>query len=289
MSKRVGVYGGMFDPVHCGHLAVATLAADALNLNRVLLVPCKQPNHRNAASASGAQRLEMLTLACADRAQLEASSIELEREGISFSVDTLAQLREEQPDTAFVFILGRDAFENLPRWERWQQLLDENLLAVVSRPSVAISRESAEVTKLAERQVSSPEALFNAVAGKVNSEQLAELAVTALGDMKGQDIRSISVQGLTSITDFMIIVTGTSSTHVKALADSVDKAAKEAGQVVKSIEGKIAAEWVLVDLGDVVVHLMVAPMRALYNLEELWSFKPAAEHANTETTAEHEA
>ena len=123
----------------------------------------------------------------------------------------------------------------------------------------------------------------------LNSEQLAELAVTALGDMKGQDIRSISVQGLTSITDFMIIVTGTSSTHVKALADSVDKAAKEAGQVVKSIEGKIAAEWVLVDLGDVVVHLMVAPMRALYNLEELWSFKPAAEHANTETTAEHEA
>ena len=122
----------------------------------------------------------------------------------------------------------------------------------------------------------------------LNSEQLAELAVTALGDMKGQEIRSISVQGLTSITDFMVIATGTSSTHVKALADSVDKAAKEAGQAVKSIEGKIAAEWVLVDLGDVVVHLMVAPMRALYNLEELWSFKAPAEDSITETAAEHE-
>lgn len=121
------------------------------------------------------------------------------------------------------------------------------------------------------------------------SEQLAELAVTALGDMKGQEIRSISVQGLTSITDFMVIATGTSSTHVKALADSVDKAAKEAGQAVKSIEGKIAAEWVLVDLGDVVVHLMVAPMRALYNLEELWSFKALAEDAIVEIAAEHEA
>ena len=123
----------------------------------------------------------------------------------------------------------------------------------------------------------------------LNSEQLAELAVTALGDMKGQEIRSISVQGLTSITDFMVIATGTSSTHVKALADSVDKAAKEAGQAVKSIEGKIAAEWVLVDLGDVVVHLMVAPMRALYNLEELWSFKALAEDAIVEIAAEHEA
>ena len=122
----------------------------------------------------------------------------------------------------------------------------------------------------------------------LNSEQLAELAVTALGDMKGQEIHSISVQGLTSITDFMDIATGTSSTHVKALADSVDKAAKEVGQVVKSIEGKIAAEGVLVDLGDVVVHLMVAPMRALYNLEELWSFKAPAEDSITETAAEHE-
>ena len=121
------------------------------------------------------------------------------------------------------------------------------------------------------------------------SEQLAELAVTALDDMKGQEIRSISVKGLTSITDFMVIATGSSTTHVKALADSVDKAAKEAGQTVKSIEGKIAAEWVLVDLGDVVVHLMVAPMRALYNLEELWSFKPPAEDITAETAAEHEA
>jgi len=123
----------------------------------------------------------------------------------------------------------------------------------------------------------------------LNSEQLAELAVTALGDMKGQEIRSISVQGLTSITDFMVIATGTSSTHVKALADSVDKAAKEAGQAVKSIEGKIAAEWVLVDLGDVVVHLMVAPMRALYNLAELWSFTAPAADAIANTAAEHEA
>lgn len=121
------------------------------------------------------------------------------------------------------------------------------------------------------------------------SEHLAKLAVTALDDMKGQEIRSISVKGLTSITDFMVIATGSSTTHVKALADSVDKAAKEAGQTVKSIEGKIAAEWVLVDLGDAVVHLMVAPMRALYNLEELWSFKPPAEGITTETTAEHEA
>ena len=167
MRKRVGVYGGMFDPVHCGHLAVAELAVEALSLDRVLLVPCKLPNHRHAASASGAQRLDMLALACAKKTQLEASPIELEREGISYSVDTLAQLRAADPDTDFVFVLGRDAFEGLPRWERWERLLDENLLAVVSRPGVSVSRESADLTQLKARQVASPEALFSAAAGKV--------------------------------------------------------------------------------------------------------------------------
>ena len=167
MSKRVGVYGGMFDPVHCGHLAVAELALGALSLDRVLFVPCKLPNHRHAASATGAQRLEMLTLAFAGSAQLVASPIELEREGVSFSIDTLAQLKNDDPSTDFVFVLGRDAFEGLPLWDRWERLLDENLLAVVSRPEISVSRESAELTQLASRMVRSPEALFEGSRGKI--------------------------------------------------------------------------------------------------------------------------
>ena len=70
----------------------------------------------------------------------------------------------------------------------------------------------------------------------------------------------------------MVIVTGTSSTHIKALADEVVTKVKEAGAEVKGMEGKMQAEWVLVDLGGVVVHIMLAPVRALYNLEDLWNF-----------------
>ena len=97
--------------------------------------------------------------------------------------------------------------------------------------------------------------------------------------MKGQSIRCINVERLTSITDYMVIVTGTSSVHLKAMAESVNKSVKEAGLKVVGMEGKLASEWVLVDLGGVVVHLMLAPVRALYNLEELWNFdtKPAGD------------
>jgi ribosome-associated protein len=111
----------------------------------------------------------------------------------------------------------------------------------------------------------------------LNSKELSKIVVDALDDMKGQSIRCINVEKLTAITDYMVIVTGSSNTHLKALADSVSKSVKEAGQEVVGVEGKLQSEWVLVDLGNVVVHLMLAPVRALYNLEELWNFESKEE------------
>ncbi|MCH8174005.1 MAG: ribosome silencing factor [Proteobacteria bacterium] len=119
----------------------------------------------------------------------------------------------------------------------------------------------------------------------MKSKRVSTLFVDALDDMKGQSIRCIDVSKLTSITDFMVIVTGTSNTHIRALADSTVKKARELDVKVIGVEGLLQAEWVLVDLGDVVVHIMTAPVRALYRLEELWNFsldKSATEKAATE-------
>ncbi len=106
----------------------------------------------------------------------------------------------------------------------------------------------------------------------MKSKKLSSLIVAAIDDLKGEKISCINVEKLTSITDYMVIATGRSNTHIKAMADSVMKAAKDAGCKVGGMEGKMQSEWVLVDAGDVVVHLMLAPVRALYNLEELWNF-----------------
>ena len=114
----------------------------------------------------------------------------------------------------------------------------------------------------------------------MNSKELAEIVVEAIDDMKGQDIRCINVEELTAITDYMVIATGTSNTHIKALADSASKKVKEAGHAGGKVEGRLQSEWILLDLGGVVVHLMIAPMRALYNLEELWSFKTSKDKSD---------
>lgn len=106
----------------------------------------------------------------------------------------------------------------------------------------------------------------------MNTKQLSVLAVKALEEMKGQDIVCLNVKKLTQITDYMIIVTGTSTTHLRALADELGKQVKAAGEPVLGDEGRLQAEWILVDLGGVVVHIMLARSRALYSLEDLWNF-----------------
>jgi ribosome-associated protein len=104
----------------------------------------------------------------------------------------------------------------------------------------------------------------------LNREQLRDLVVDAIEDVKGIDIRIIDVQDKSSVTDIMIIASGNTARQVKALADNVVEKAKHAGVQPLGVEGEVHGEWALVDLGDIVVHIMQPAIRDFYNLEKLW-------------------
>ncbi len=109
------------------------------------------------------------------------------------------------------------------------------------------------------------------------SEKLKGLVLQALDDLKAKDVVAIDVSARTSVTDTMVIASGTSTRHVKSLADNVSKVCKQNGMPPLSIEGEKEAEWVLVDLGDCVVHVMLPKSREFYALERLWSAPVSAE------------
>lgn len=110
----------------------------------------------------------------------------------------------------------------------------------------------------------------------MNAEQLSTLVNEALADLKAQNVVSLDVAGMTSIADRIVVASGTSSRHVKSLADNVIERAKQAGVRPLGIEGDATAEWVLVDLGDVIVHVMTPATRQYYDLERLWAIGPRA-------------
>lgn len=115
--------------------------------------------------------------------------------------------------------------------------------------------------------------------------KLQKIVVNALEDIKGKDIEVINTTKLTSMFDRLVIATGDSNRQVKALARNVSEKVREAGGEIVSIEGEDAGEWVLVDIGDVVVHVMQPAIRAYYNLEELWQVTPAQRRKAVEQAA----
>ncbi|MCB1683486.1 MAG: ribosome silencing factor [Pseudomonadales bacterium] len=109
----------------------------------------------------------------------------------------------------------------------------------------------------------------------MTSQALRDLVLDALEELKGRDIVSLPVAEITDITDFMVLVSGTSNRHVKALVNQVVETVKEEGVKPLGIEGTETNEWVLVDLGDVLVHVMQSDTRKFYDLERLWTDIPS--------------
>jgi len=128
------VLGGTFDPIHNGHLAMARAAREALDLERVLLVPAGMPPHKQGEITPFADRLEMVRLAASGTPWLEVSDLEGRRGGISYTVDTLRELAVAHPRAALFFIIGEDTIPELRLWRDLPGILDRARIAAVSRP-----------------------------------------------------------------------------------------------------------------------------------------------------------
>jgi nicotinate-nucleotide adenylyltransferase len=142
MGQRIGIFGGTFDPIHVGHLVAAVNAKAALDLDRVLLVvanvPWQKAGDRPVSSAE--DRLALVAAAVGDVPGLEASAIEIERGGESFTVDTLHQLRRAGPDDELYLIVGWDVAASLTTWARHEKLQGLATLVVVNRPGAGRPR-----------------------------------------------------------------------------------------------------------------------------------------------------
>ena len=137
-ALRLGIFGGTFDPIHLGHVEVAGAVREALGLDRMLVVVANHPWQKQDRPVTPAEdRYAMAAAAVADRPGLEASRIELDRGGLSYTIDTVRQLRADQPGAEFFLVVGSDVVGTLATWHQFEDLRDLVTLAVVDRPGAA--------------------------------------------------------------------------------------------------------------------------------------------------------
>ncbi|WP_148713961.1 nicotinate-nucleotide adenylyltransferase [Chitinolyticbacter meiyuanensis] len=143
--NTLGVYGGTFNPIHHGHLALARGLRNTFALPEVRLIPTGEPPHRPPPQVPAAQRFAWVRDALAGEAGLIADDIELRRSGYSYTIDTLTQLQRERPDALLVWLIGADSLAQLPTWRDWRQLLELGHLVVAARPDTDLASLPAEI------------------------------------------------------------------------------------------------------------------------------------------------
>jgi len=140
---RIGIFGGTFDPIHIGHLIIATELKHALNLDHVIFVPSGQPPHKaDQMISSDADRLAMLRLAIADNPAFAVSTLDLERPGPSYTADLLSLLHDDHPDAHLVFLMGEDSLRDLPTWHQPERIVALAEIGVAIRPEIETDLET---------------------------------------------------------------------------------------------------------------------------------------------------
>ncbi|HEX5962072.1 MAG TPA: nicotinate-nucleotide adenylyltransferase [Rhodanobacteraceae bacterium] len=187
--QPLAIFGGTFDPIHIGHLRAAWEASEALDAE-VHIVPAKIPPHRPQPVASAPERAAMLRAALAGQQCLQLDLRELERDGPSYTYDTLASLRGEVGDRRpLVLLIGADAFAGLSEWHRWRELFGLAHMCVLTRPAQIPAMPEALADEVASRKATDLAALREAPGGRV-----LDMVVSALG-ISATRIRALLAEG----------------------------------------------------------------------------------------------
>ncbi|MBY0544889.1 MAG: nicotinate-nucleotide adenylyltransferase [Gammaproteobacteria bacterium] len=178
-QKPIGVMGGSFDPIHFGHLRTATELVQIIDLQKILLIPCQAPVHKERSFAAPQHRLAMIQLALADDSRIVASDQELIRETPSYTIETLTALRKTHPDVPLVLIMGSDAFVNIATWKNWHSIPDFAHIVVAVRAGQKMHLDSEIERFLKTRQTLDYGDLHETLAGKIFLQFVTPLDISS--------------------------------------------------------------------------------------------------------------
>ncbi|HTP38616.1 MAG TPA: nicotinate-nucleotide adenylyltransferase [Steroidobacteraceae bacterium] len=189
MMQPIGLFGGTFDPIHFGHLRTAFELWQALKLSEVRFLPTGNPPHREAPLAEGQLRVAMVRAAVAGQPGFVVDDREIRRTGMSYSVDTLTELRTEFPERSLCLLLGMDAFLGMPTWHRWREIFDLAHVIVAHRPGWKAPMTGPLGELMVDRGTGNVRELHSSKAGRIHVHGVTQLEIAST------DLRQLILAG----------------------------------------------------------------------------------------------
>jgi nicotinate-nucleotide adenylyltransferase len=193
MAEPIGLFGGTFDPIHFGHLRTAFELLQALKLAQVRFLPTGDPPHREAPLAAAALRLEMVRAAVVGQSGFGVDDREIRRQGVSYTIDTLTELRQENAQRSLCLLLGMDAFLGMPTWHRWREIFELCHVIVAHRPGWKAPTTGPLGEVMVDRGTGSVRELHGSAAGKIYIHGVTQLEIASTDlralIMSGRDLR----------------------------------------------------------------------------------------------------
>jgi len=188
-EEPIGLFGGTFDPIHYGHLRTAFELLQTLKLAQVRFLPTGSPPHRDAPLAASELRLQMVRAAVAGQPGFSVDDREIRRSGVSYSIDTVTELRAEHPQRSLCLLLGMDAFLGLPTWHRWRELFELCHVVVAHRPGWKAPMMGPLGQLMVDRGTGSVRELHGSPSGRIYVQAVTQLEIAST------DLRSLITTG----------------------------------------------------------------------------------------------
>ncbi len=213
--EPIGLFGGTFDPIHFGHLRTAFELWQSLRLAEVRFMPTGNPPHREAPLAEGQLRVDMVRAAVAGQSGFVVDDREIRRTGMSYTVDSLAELRAEFPERSLCLMLGMDAFLGMPNWHRWREIFELAHVIVAHRPGWKAPMTGPLGEVMVDRGTGNVRELHSSKAGRIHIHGVTQLEIAST-DLRqlilgGRDLRYLVPEPVRDI----ILKTGCYAAHQK--------------------------------------------------------------------------
>ena len=309
--------GGTFDPIHHGHLVAASEVQAWFDLDEVVFVPTGDPWQKSDRDVTEAEHRYLMTVvATAANPRFNVSRVDIDREGKTYTIDTLRDLKAEMPDAELFFITGADALADIFTWRDADELFELANFVGCTRPGYAMdprdagqdpgrarhhrrdprpgdllhrlprpqatrraglvprARRRRPVHRQARPLRSRPHQQGHRMTATDHALELVAVAAQAAHDKKADQVLAFDVSDQLAITDAFVLASATNERAVGAIVDEVEDKLRDAGAKPIRREGHREGRWVLLDYGEIVVHVQHEEERSFYALERLWSDCP---------------